>query len=143
LAAGLHRNSAPVAVFTGDQKDAIELGLIDDVQSVRHGEEPHTARRITSRVWIIESISRLPVFVHGTRPILAWNFIECRIRRQARTPAADDITLHHIPETLLPRSRIEIHAAIRPVWSRSGRRTSCRAAAATLSARLGGRQSRQ
>src|SRR5207244_8977413 len=67
LAAGLHRNPAPIAVLTGDQENAIHFRLVDNIEAIWHREKPHAAGGIAAGMGIIESVAGLAEIVESTR----------------------------------------------------------------------------
>src|SRR5678810_1048334 len=110
---GFRGDSAPVAVFAGDEEDAIELRLIDDIQTVRHREESHAACGVAAGVRIVQAVSGLPILVKSARPILKRNFVQRQVRWKSRTVASEDVPLHDIPKALLAGCGIQVDTARR------------------------------
>src|SRR5207244_2263754 len=137
---GLHRDPAPIAVFAIDDENAAEFGLVDELHSIRDGEEAHTAGGLAPGMRIVEATPGSAVFLKCPRPILERNLFQRKIRRQARAAGADRTAACDIPESLNAWSLTQIHSSVRPVRSRLGRRgrrsSAARATAAASSACL-------
>src|SRR5687767_14159746 len=132
LPPGFHGNPAPVPVFAGDDENAVQLGLIDELHAIRNREESHPARWLTSRMGIIEPASGSAVLVQSSGPILERHLLERQIARQA---ASDWTTAHVVPESLDAWNLTQVHASVRPTRGRLGR-PGCRSASrASTSAR--------
>src|SRR5215208_4713489 len=125
FSSGFHGDPAPIAILAVDDEDATELGLIDDLHAVWNGEESHPARRLTTRVRIVESAAGTPVLVERSCPLLKGNLVEREIRRQ---PAGSNRAPgHDIPESFDARHLTQIDTAVRPSRRRfcgSGRRSA-------------------
>ena len=100
----IHGDPAPVPIFAGDQEEAIEFGLVDDIEPVWNGEETHAAGGIAPGMRIIQSVARLAILIKRARPVLEGNFVKREIRWQRRSVPSEDVSLHDIPETLFGRA---------------------------------------
>src|SRR5688500_11216255 len=134
LAPRFHRDPAPVPVFPIDDEDALQLGLIDELHAVRHGEKPHPSRRLAARMRIVEPAPRAAVVVQRPRPLLERDLVEGQVAGQSARP--DWTAAGDVPESLDARHLAQIDASVRPTRGRlRGRRRLPAGPRATPSAR--------
>ena len=121
LPARLHRDPFPVAVLAIDHEDAVVLGILKELRSVRRGQEPEPAGRLTPRVRIVQAIPEVAVLVQSLGPGAERHFGDVEIRRQRIARLADELAVEGVPEPLLSGNGAEIDLSVRQAGRRPGR----------------------